>query len=65
MAVVDRGRVPALLGDQAFGFGERVGQAGAEPGVLLLKGGDRLGLAAEGALPLRCRRRHESQVTGR
>ncbi len=42
MAAVDRcGRVPALVGGEAFGFGEGV----AEPGVLLLEGGNEPGSA--------------------
>lgn len=42
MAAVDRGgRVLALLGGEAFCFGQGV----AEPGVLLLEGGDEPGSA--------------------
>jgi hypothetical protein len=53
------GWVPACLSGEPAGLGERVGQVGAEPGVLLLEGGYPVGLAAaEGPLPFSRGYRH-------
>jgi hypothetical protein len=53
VAAVDcGGGVSALLGGEAFGFGEGVGQLAAYAGELGLEGGDAVGVALpEGSLP--------------